>query len=126
MPVEFKLPDLGEGIHEGEIIEVLVRVGDKVEDGQTVLVIETDKATAEVPSPVTGTVSEIRVKPGQTVRVGEVLIVFAREGESLEEAKPAPPPKMPDVKRETAPPRGPAPAAPSESRCGACRSDIGR
>jgi pyruvate dehydrogenase E2 component (dihydrolipoamide acetyltransferase) len=116
MPVEFKLPDLGEGIHEGEIIEVLVRVGDKVEDGQTVLVIETDKATAEVPSPVTGTVSEIRVKPGQTVRVGEVLIVFAREGESLEEAKPAPPPKMPDVKRETAPPRGPAPAAPSTRR----------
>ena len=115
MPVEFKLPDLGEGIHEGEIIEVLVRVGDKVEDGQTVLVIETDKATAEVPSPVTGTVSEIRVKPGQTVRVGEVLMVFAREGESLEEAKPAPP-QMPEGKRETAAPKGPSPAAPSTRR----------
>ena len=81
MPVEFKLPDLGEGIHEGEIIEVLVHAGDKVEDGQTVLIIETDKATAEVPSPVTGTVKEIRVRPGQTVRVGEVLIVFLKEGE---------------------------------------------
>ncbi|HIJ68967.1 MAG TPA: biotin/lipoyl-binding protein, partial [Deltaproteobacteria bacterium] len=82
MPVEFKLPDLGEGIHEGEIIEVLVRAGDRVEDGQTVLIVETDKATAEVPSPVTGTVKEVRVKAGQTVRVGEVLIVFLKEGES--------------------------------------------
>lgn len=103
MPVEFKLPDLGEGIHEGEIIEVLVNAGDQVEDGQTVLIIETDKATAEVPSPVTGTVREVRVKPGQTVGVGEVLIVFSKEGETgplkekeaekaaetVEEAKPA-------------------------------------
>ncbi len=93
MPVEFKLPDLGEGIHEGEIIEVLVHIGDRVEDGQTVLIVETDKATAEVPSPVTGTVKEIRVKPGQTIRVGEVLMVFLKEGESGEVAKektPAP------------------------------------
>ncbi len=102
MPVEFKLPDLGEGIHEGEIIEVLVHVGDKVEDGQTVLIVETDKATAEVPSPVTGTVKEIRIKPGQTVRVGEVLMVFLKEGESGEEAtEKAPSPKMPEEDRET-------------------------
>ena len=85
MPVEFKLPDLGEGITEGEIIEVLVHEGDEVQDGQTVLIIETDKATAEVPSPVTGTVKEIRVKPGQTVSVGEVLIVFLKEGESSQD-----------------------------------------
>ena len=91
MPVEFKLPDLGEGIHEGEIIEVLVKAGDAVEDGQTVLVIETDKASAEVPSPVTGTVREVRVKPGQTVNVGEVLIVFSKEDEK--EEKPAPEPR---------------------------------
>ena len=99
MPVEFKLPDLGEGIHEGEIIEVLVHAGDRVEDGQTVLIVETDKATAEIPSPVTGTVKEIRVKSGQTVSVGEVLMVFLKEGESGEEAK-APPPKTPEEKRE--------------------------
>ncbi|MFZ0927363.1 MAG: dihydrolipoamide acetyltransferase family protein [Syntrophobacteraceae bacterium] len=115
MPVEFKLPDLGEGIHEGEIIEVLVHAGDKVEDGQTVLIIETDKATAEVPSPVTGTVREVRVKPGQTVRVGEVLIVFLKEGEFEEETK-APPPKAPEEKRETRPPGGPVAAAPSTRR----------
>jgi pyruvate dehydrogenase E2 component (dihydrolipoamide acetyltransferase) len=103
MPVEFKLPDLGEGIHEGEIIEVLVHVGDQVEDGQTILIVETDKATAEVPSPVTGIVKEIRVKSGQMVRVGEVLIVFTREGEGREEAK-TPPPVTPEEKRETPPP----------------------
>ena len=63
MPREFKLPDLGEGIHEGEVIEVLVSVGDRVIDGMPVMVVETDKATTEIPSPVTGVVHEIRVKP---------------------------------------------------------------
>ena len=115
MPVEFKLPDLGEGIHEGEIIEVLVQAGDRVEDGQTVLIVETDKATAEIPSPVTGTVKEVRVKSGQTVRVGEVLIVFLKEGE-LEEQTKAPPPKTPEEKHETRLPEGPIAAAPSTRR----------
>src|SRR5208337_2967612 len=115
MPVEFKLPDLGEGIHEGEIIEVLVQAGDRVEDGQTVLIVETDKATAEVPSPVTGTVKEVRVKSGQTVRVGEVLIVFLKEGE-FEEQTEEPPPKTPEEKRETRLPEGPIAAAPSTRR----------
>ncbi len=115
MPVEFKLPDLGEGIHEGEIIEVLVKAGDRVEDGQTVLIVETDKATAEVPSPVTGTVREVRVKSGQTVRVGEVLIVFLKEGESEEQTK-APPSKTVEEKRETQLPEGPIAAAPSTRR----------
>ncbi len=115
MPVEFKLPDLGEGIHEGEIIEVLVQAGDRVEDGQTVLVVETDKATAEVPSPVTGTVKEIRVKSGQIVRVGEVLIVFLKEGEFEEQIK-APPPKTPEEKRETPLHEAPVAAAPSTRR----------
>lgn len=122
MPVEFKLPDLGEGIHEGEIIEVLVHVGDRVEDGQTVLIVETDKATAEAPSPVTGTVKEIRVKPGQTVRVGEVLMVFLKEGESEEEEAKAPPPKgreAVEAKKEevlSKPYEGPVAAAPSTRR----------
>ncbi len=104
MPVEFKLPDLGEGIHEGEIIEVLVRPGDSVKDGQPVLVVETDKATAEVPAPVTGTVKEVRVKAGQTVKVGDVLMVFLKEGESEEELKKPAPEKRPEEKRETRPP----------------------
>lgn len=103
MPVEFKLPDLGEGIHEGEIIEVLVRVGDRVEDGQPILIVETDKATAEIPAPVNGTVQDIRVKSGQVVHVGDVLMVFAQEGEA--ESPPAPSPKeAPEEKKEARPP----------------------
>lgn len=89
MPREFKLPDLGEGIHEGEIVEVLVSVGDEVEDGSPVLIIETDKATTEVPSPVNGVVKEIKVKPGDVVNVGDVLMVFTERGEPEEAAKEA-------------------------------------
>ncbi len=122
MPKEFKLPDLGEGIHEGEIVEVLVSMGDHVEDGQSIMVIETDKATTEVPSPVTGIVKEIRVKPGDIVNVGDVLMTFTAEGEAeAEEAKP--PPKETKVEAETAPEplvagrgEGPVPAAPSVRR----------
>lgn len=87
MPKEFKLPDLGEGIHEGEIVDVLVAVGDRVEDGQPIMVIETDKATTEIPAPVTGTVKEIRVKPGDTVKVGQILMTFTVEGEEAKGIK---------------------------------------
>jgi pyruvate dehydrogenase E2 component (dihydrolipoamide acetyltransferase) len=93
MPTEFKLPDLGEGIHEGEVIEVLVSVGDKVEDGQTVMVVETDKASSEIPSPVTGVVQAIHFKPGDMVNVGDVLMTFSEEG-AVEDAKVAPPPEV--------------------------------
>ena len=100
MPEQFKLPDLGEGIHEGEIIDVLVSVGDHVEDGQSILVVETDKAAVEVPSPVTGVVKEIKVKPGDIVNVGDVLMTFDAEGKPEEEAKPAPPSEVSPEKAE--------------------------
>jgi pyruvate dehydrogenase E2 component (dihydrolipoamide acetyltransferase) len=122
MPHEFKLPDLGEGIHEGEIVEVLVSVGDHVEDGQSIMVIETDKATTEVPSPVTGIVKEIRVKPGDIVNVGDVLMTFTVEGEA-EAVEAKPPPEETKVEAEAAPEpmvaakgEGPVPAAPSVRR----------
>ena len=72
----FKLPDLGEGIHEGEVTAVTVSVGDSVREGDLILVVETDKAAVEIPSPMTGTVAEIRVKPGDVVNVGDVLMTF--------------------------------------------------
>ncbi|MCU0572418.1 MAG: 2-oxo acid dehydrogenase subunit E2 [Syntrophobacteraceae bacterium] len=145
MPVEFKLPDLGEGIHEGEIIDVLVAVGDTVEDGQPILVVETDKATTEVPAPVTGKVAEILVKPGDEVKVGQVLMTFSTEDErrvtrpavegppkkgveAPAEPSPEPPPgkagerdreeaapKGEEAPRSAAPP-GPVPATPSTRR----------
>jgi pyruvate dehydrogenase E2 component (dihydrolipoamide acetyltransferase) len=83
----FKLPDLGEGVHEGEVLNVLVSVGDHVNEGDPILEVETDKATAEIPSPFTGRVEEIKVKAGEIVQVGDVLITFSDTEEG--EAKPA-------------------------------------
>ncbi|MBI5582208.1 MAG: 2-oxo acid dehydrogenase subunit E2 [Deltaproteobacteria bacterium] len=76
----FKMPDLGEGIHEVEILSVPVSVGDNVKEGDTILELETDKAAVEIPSPYTGVVEEILVAAGQTVKVGEVVMTFRTEG----------------------------------------------
>lgn len=73
---ELKLADLGEGMHEAEIVEWLVKAGDTVKLDQPVVRVETDKAIVEIPSPVAGRVSEVRFQPGQTVKVGEVLVVY--------------------------------------------------
>ncbi|HZS76420.1 MAG TPA: dihydrolipoamide acetyltransferase family protein [Ktedonobacteraceae bacterium] len=73
---ELKLADLGEGMHEAEIVEWLVKEGDTVKLDQTVVKVETDKAIVEIPSPVSGRVSQIRVQPGETAKVGDVLVVF--------------------------------------------------
>src|SRR5438128_1453813 len=72
----FVLPDLGEGLTEAEIVKVLVQEGDLVQEDAPLLEVETDKATVEIPSPVTGRVSKIHVQPGQTVKVGAVLVTF--------------------------------------------------
>ncbi|MFP4349241.1 MAG: 2-oxo acid dehydrogenase subunit E2 [Desulfococcaceae bacterium] len=85
MEKEFTLADPGEGIHEAEIIEVLVSEGDQVEEEESVLVIETDKATTEVPSPMTGAIKEIKVSEGDMVKVGDVLMIFEVEEEAAEE-----------------------------------------
>src|SRR6266571_3389980 len=73
---EFKLPDLGEGMQEAEIVQWLIKPGDTIKLDQTMVKVETDKAIVEIPSPVAGRVSEIRVQDGQTAKVGEVLVVF--------------------------------------------------
>ena len=76
MAFEFKLQDPGEGIHEAEIVELLVSEGDTVSEGDDVLVAETDKAAVEIPSPVGGEIAEIRVAEGDTVEVGDVLMTI--------------------------------------------------
>ncbi|MFI5429541.1 dihydrolipoamide acetyltransferase family protein [Aeromicrobium sp. UC242_57] len=73
---EFKLPDVGEGLTEAEILEWQVAAGDAVEVNQTLLEIETAKSVVELPSPVAGTVSVLHVEPGQTVPVGTVIITI--------------------------------------------------
>jgi pyruvate dehydrogenase E2 component (dihydrolipoamide acetyltransferase) len=82
---EFKLPDVGEGVAEGEIVRWLVSEGDEVTEDQPVAEVETDKAVVEVPSPVNGSVKEIRADEGEVVPVGTVIITFAVEGEDGEE-----------------------------------------
>src|SRR5207247_1356433 len=79
---EFKLPDLGEGMHEAEVVEWLVKAGDTVKLDQMMVKVETDKAIVEIPSPVAGRVNEIRVQDGQVAKVGEVLVVFENSAAS--------------------------------------------
>ncbi len=78
----FRLPDLGEGIHEGEIIEVLVKPGQSVMEGQPLLIVETDKASVEIPSPFTGVVQTVHVKTGQVVHVGDPLVTVLEAEET--------------------------------------------
>ena len=79
---EFKLPDLGEGVHEGQVVNVLVKEGETIGEYQPMLEIETDKAAVEIPAPKGGVVARIHVEPGQVVKVGQVLITIDDGGEA--------------------------------------------
>jgi pyruvate dehydrogenase E2 component (dihydrolipoamide acetyltransferase) len=118
MARSFRLPDLGEGIHEGEVLAVLVSVGDEVKEGDPILEVETDKAAVEIPSPYNGTVREILVKQGDMVQVGDVLMTFGNgeEEEAVEKEKPAE--RAEKVVPMQAPARaeGPVPASPATRR----------
>lgn len=74
MPTDFTLPELGENITAGDVVRVLVAAGDAIAKDQPVLELETDKATIEVPSSVAGTVKDIRVKQGERIKVGQVVL----------------------------------------------------
>ncbi len=76
MPTDFTLPELGENVTAGDVVRVLVAVGDTVAKDQAVLELETDKATIEVPSSVAGIVKEVRVKQGEKIKVGQVVLTL--------------------------------------------------
>ena len=82
---EFRLPELGENIEQGDLVRLMISPGGKVSEGQPVMELETDKAVVEVPSSVTGTVKDIRVKEGDKLKVGQVIFTLAGA------AAPAPP-----------------------------------
>jgi pyruvate dehydrogenase E2 component (dihydrolipoamide acetyltransferase) len=86
MTTEFKFPDLGEGITEGEVKKWLVKEGDTIEADQSLAEVETDKAVVEIPSPTAGKVLGLRFDEGDIVKVGQVLAVIGDEGEAAEEA----------------------------------------
>ncbi|WP_409178885.1 dihydrolipoamide acetyltransferase family protein [Brevibacillus fortis] len=83
--VEFKLPDVGEGMHEGEIVKVLVRTGESVQQDQPLLEVQTDKVNAELSAPVTGIIREIFISEGETVEVGTTLLVIDAGTEAKKE-----------------------------------------
>ncbi len=90
MPRTFVLPDLGEGLVEAEIRNVLVKEGDVVKEDSPLLEVETDKAQVEIPSPFAGRVEKIHVQPGQTVKVGQPLVSFGDATGVSSPARPAP------------------------------------
>jgi pyruvate dehydrogenase E2 component (dihydrolipoamide acetyltransferase) len=79
---EVKFADIGEGIHEGVIFKFEVAVGQEIEDGDTLFLVETDKVTAEIPSPVSGKVTEVHFKAGDTINVGETIVTIDDGSES--------------------------------------------
>lgn len=126
MPVKFALPDLGENIESGDVIRILVAIGDRLAEDQIVIELETDKAVIEVPSSIDGVVTEILVQPGDTIAVGQPILeveAAAAEAPVAEAEEAAPPPIVQE--REPAPvveaspaltPDAPVPAAPSTRR----------
>jgi len=124
MAREFKLPDLGEGVHEGEVLAVHVSVGQEIKEGDIILEVETDKAAVEIPSPFSGIISEIRVKPGDTVKVGDVMMTFSNGAEEAAAKAEKPEKAMAEAASsekeaavaDTAKRKGPVPASPSTRR----------
>jgi len=114
MAFEFKFPDIGEGLTEGEIVRWLVKEGDEVNEGQPLVEVETDKALADIPSPRTGVILKILAKEKEIVKVGQVIVVFGEKGEAL--AAPPPKPKSVGVvgELEEAPEEAPSVVAKAE------------
>jgi pyruvate dehydrogenase E2 component (dihydrolipoyllysine-residue acetyltransferase) len=89
---EFKLPELGENISQGDLVRLMIVPGSNVAEGQPVMELETDKAVVEVPSSVTGVVKEIKVKEGEKVKVGQVIFTLEGGGAAAPEPASAPAP----------------------------------
>jgi len=96
VPFEVKLPDIGEGVAEGEIVRWFVKAGDAVKEDQPLVEVMTDKATVEIPSPRTGVIASLNAEEGQVVPVGHVIVAITVEGEA---AAGAPPGAREDVTR---------------------------
>ena len=111
---DFKFTDIGEGLHEGQILKWFFKVGDTVKEGDTLCVVETDKVNAEIPSPATGVLTKLGAEVGQTIHVGETLVIIDESGKgapapaALEAPKAAAPAPAPEVKKEKTEEKGAA------------------
>ena len=128
MATEFKLPELGENIDSGDLVRLMISPGASIAEGQAVMELETDKAVIEVPSSVSGTVGEVRVKEGDKLRVGQVIFTVengAGSAAQKSEAAPAQPKPAPPVSAKPTPAvasrieASAAPVAPTPSASGA-------
>jgi pyruvate dehydrogenase E2 component (dihydrolipoamide acetyltransferase) len=126
MSTEVKLPELGENISSGDLLKMLVKVGDKIKKDQTLMELETDKAAIEVPSPVGGTVQQVHVREGQKVKVGQLILSVEENGTGAaskpEAAKESKPPETEQPAAKAVPSRLveiPAPSQPTPSKAGA-------
>ncbi|MCQ6279816.1 dihydrolipoamide acetyltransferase family protein [Bacillus sp. EB600] len=119
MSFQFKLPDIGEGIHEGEIVKWFIKPGDKVQEDDVLCEVQNDKAVVEIPSPVEGTVLEVMVEEGTVATVGQVLVSFDApgyedlkfKGDEEEDAPQAAAPAQPAVAAAPVPQAAPAATA---------------
>jgi pyruvate dehydrogenase E2 component (dihydrolipoamide acetyltransferase) len=100
--IEFKLPALGENIEQGDLVRLMIAPGATVSEGQAVMELETDKAVVEVPSSISGTISEILVKEGDKVKVGQIVFTADSNGAPAPDAKETPRPEEPAKKAEKA------------------------
>ncbi|HET7207245.1 MAG TPA: 2-oxo acid dehydrogenase subunit E2 [Terriglobales bacterium] len=106
---EFKLPELGENIEQGDLVRLMIAPGASINEGQPVMELETDKAVVEVPSSVTGVVKEIRVREGEKLKVGQVIFTV----EDGAKGKKPKAPKAAEAQAEKKMDTAPAPAAPA-------------
>ena len=121
MPNQVTLPEVGDNVEQGTVVTVLVKVGDTVTEGQAVIEIETDKAVVEVPANAAGTVSELNVREGDTVKVGGVILTLADDAaqpaatqtapSTPAPATPAPQAPVPEIRAPEIPASEPAAAA---------------
>jgi pyruvate dehydrogenase E2 component (dihydrolipoamide acetyltransferase)/2-oxoisovalerate dehydrogenase E2 component (dihydrolipoyl transacylase) len=95
--MEFRLPELGEGVYEAELVSWLVKAGDRVKRNQAIMEVMTDKATMEVPAPFTGTITSLHAEPGQQIKVGQVVLAYEGTGKA---EPPAPAKQTAAPKRE--------------------------
>src|SRR5258706_16377830 len=112
MATEVIMPQMGESIAEGTITKWMKKVGDAVKRDEPIFEISTDKVDAEIPSPVAGTLTEIRVQEGQTVAINTVVAVIGEAGEQHAASAPAPAAAAP-TEAPPPPPSQPAPPAPA-------------
>ncbi len=111
---DFKFTDIGEGLHEGQILKWFFKVGDKVKDGDVLCVVETDKVNAEIPAPVSGIITKLGAAVGQTIHVGETLVLIDESGKGAAPVVTAPKADVkkeavkPEVKKEAAEEKGAA------------------